>query len=240
MTENMNKLNDIFPYKNKKWKITEIHKCFTMKDGKQVEANTASYYCRNIRKDGSFGGYYLKISFHNKEWKLPSGLDSYNSNISYTNNPASMRDYQPKFVGEYDNVCKYTTQYENLKEAHETSITPERAMEVIEILCKRFNVSFKNGTWKISDDVGAGRGWGGHRYKGSKRIPYLSVSAKDLTLGTILHEFAHVLHRNRWRQIKDRQAHGRAFIDLLDKIVEYYYEAIENNYKIAANKGHHE
>lgn len=225
----LNKIGDIFPYKSKSWKITETFPTFITKDGKKVESDSICIGCRNVLNNGGEGKYYLKISFYPKNWKLPSTLNPHNASMGYFEK--QVRSHQPVFGGEYDNVCKYTTQYDNLKHAHCSPITIDESKEVLKLLCKKFNISYKKGVWKFSSRVT--RGWGGLKNK----KPYFSVPNKTLQeygykygylrVGLILHEFAHVLHRSRRKQAD--QSHGRNYITILDRVVKYYYETIAFN-----------
>lgn len=148
-----------------------------------------------------------------------------------------------KIRGEYDIVARFTDFHDLLKRYHITPMTKEEALKVTEILCQKHNISFKRMkiNWREK-----GRAYGGIKKAKGKRIGYMSLPTtpydpiKDivnghLTVGTVLHEFAHVIVHSR-RIPMNGQPHGRIFTEILDRLLIYYNQNIEDNIKVMCDE----
>lgn len=149
----------------------------------------------------------------------------------------------PKIEGEYYIVSIKTREYILLSYAHSITMYKEDALELIKLLCIRYNISFANGTWKFKEGVRAkgGARWKKIKYKNGKvkytkireavivlpSIPLIITGTPyGLTLGLVLHEFAHVIQHYIPTRYKDLN-HGKDFVNILDNLVRYYHENID-------------
>ena len=130
---------------------------------------------------------------------------------------------------EYTTVSKFTRCPELYITTFKIELDRERTEEIIEHLCKKYNVSFKKMILHLKDRPDE-RSYGGVKRIKGKRVPYMSMAMDNgkTNAWEVCHEFAHALFYNRYKQLKkqhsDMNVHGRCFTFLLDRIITHFSE----------------
>lgn len=206
-----------FTYMGMKWRITNPYDGFKATAINVIKNGRLGKYCQTIR--GVKGDGIIENNVPNNKLMGRRFLWQY-------------MEKPPKRVPfEYSTVSKYTEYPDKYITAKDIKINKAEVLDILSILCKKFNISMKKGIWKI--DNRPGRGWGGYRVIKKKRVPYISLPMNNghTNVWLLCHEFAHVVHKNRWKTIKDQQPHGKEFTKILDNIILYYFDHIHIFYK---------
>ena len=125
---------------------------------------------------------------------------------------------------EYTTVSRISKCPEEYKKAFNIWISFDTAIQVIEQMCKKYNVSHKKLICHLRDYTdGEHHGSRGGIKKG---VPWISIAGyHGCVNGWLLcHEMSHVIHFSRYKTIKDRTVHGRAFTEILDRVIIFYNE----------------
>lgn len=150
------------------------------------------------------------------------------------------RDQRVPF--EYITVSRYTMCPEEYITAFHVILNADAVRAMTEHLCQKFNISFKNMILHTNIRPNE-RSWGGSKRVKGKKVPYMSIAMdKDgfNNAWEVCHEFAHVIFYNRYKQLKktksDMTPHGKAFTEILDRVITYHNEfMISNDARIAAS-----
>lgn len=220
-------IGDQFIWYNQKWQIVDIR--YT------GSKTSVDYYAENVLKDGSLGKYQLVAKWVSINLKLTGDM-TYNMGL---HNARKMLKNPPEqaIPFEYASVSKWSREAEKIIKAKEIKIGKNEALDIISMFCKKFNVSMAKGLWEFKYKNGVSRG--GKIWRNGKLIPFMKICMDNgyTDVWLICHEFAHVLHFNRMKQIKDRTPHGKKFTKILDRLVVYYFDII-NNAKLSAAAKH--
>lgn len=144
------------------------------------------------------------------------------------------RHFNQTLPFEYTTVSRMTTEPQKHRLAHYIWHNKEQTKWIIEQLCKKFNISYKRMVLHLRDNFGEERGGSRAGYKNKKPWMSLALYHGCINAQLICHEFAHVIHYNRRKQIKDTTAHGRAYTEILDRVIVHYFTLNAENTDILA------